>query len=181
MATKTDDPTNAPTTINPTVSPSSATAVPTQPTLSPTDQPTDYGVIIKYGLVITVTFDYKFGVNDTKTIESIIKDITNKLINETITAYCVESKDLNIHSKLAGNKTIVNATILVCNKDAQYKLLAAYDDNNITVEIINDIEKQIGLTIPRDTTSLQTDRIVITEESVYRWNNYRNKHHSKSQ
>ncbi len=80
------------------------------PTLNPTFKPTDYGVVIKFGVVITVTFDYKFGVNDTETILKIIEDVTSKLVNDTVTANCIESDDLNIKSVTRGDKTIVNAT-----------------------------------------------------------------------
>ena len=158
--------TNKPTS-NPSAFPTlTSTNTPTKlPTISPTFKPTNYGVIIKYGIVITVTFDYKFTVNDTNTIKQVIQDITTKLINDTLTANCVESDDLNIHSRQEGNITIINATIFVCNKDSQTLLLKAFVSNNITADIVNDIHQQTGLQISIGSTSLQTDTIIIYKQA----------------
>eukprot|EP01084_Bolivina_argentea_P292922 503726_1 len=127
---------------------------------------TDINVVINYGVIITVTFEYDFSYNDTNVIENILLKVTGNIVNNTVSEQCVKSNDFDIKTHKYANKTIVNATIFVCNVNARDNLLVAIGDNKLQHDLVQKINDDTHLQVSQDVITVQTDVIIVIQDMV---------------
>ena len=125
--TRTDYPTTDPTTV-PTSEPSS------NPSKRPSFTPTRSFVVSKYGVKISIVFNYKLSSDLTvDEIKSIFTNITQNVITDSLNTNefknCIASKDYDITVSTTTSKTTINATIWVCDDETQTALTTEFADN----------------------------------------------------
>jgi len=109
-----------------------------------------------YEIMDTLTINHKLKLNDATNIVEITSDIFKEWTKELIPG-CLDSTELDIEYVYKAHQMLVNITIFVCTEIQQQQLLTVFDTNHETLrcQIIHAIQKQIGVQIPFNSTTLR--------------------------
>ena len=146
------------------------------PTTSPTVNPTQFYSTTsfittdendEYGIIVVITFHYPFDANNTKSIVTILNSSLTNIINDTLKDNCVDEYKITPIRRVDLNITILNVTMIVCDKTSQNQLISAIEtDNNLQRTLVTKINKDpdIPLSIEDDIINVDTDKVLISTE-----------------
>ena len=105
----------------------------------------------------------KFNQIETRNVIQILQDITNVLVQETLTmSNCSQSKNFYMHI----DRNIINGSIFLCTQSQQQQLLNEMSTNSILCPMINTMQRRLGLTLNINNTKLAISTMYIYEPII---------------
>ncbi len=120
-------------------------------------------LVPQYGVVVQITLEYIFPDLSLEEIGSILENIILTLSKDN---ECKEAINPMATEKYHLNITIINATIIVCDQEAQDDLLVAVNDPELQKDIVHQMDEATSTDIVPNKTSIHGEDVVIFKPST---------------